>query len=201
MTQISRQNAVNRLLLAMLVILGFAGIELVSGSMFSLRTLTADGLDMLGHSGLLALALVIQTISAKMPEAARKRTEGLGGIAIATYLLIMAAFLLSTGEDHYHHHMSATHGGLIITGFGILSIIVHASTGRLLYSAKCHPLVLGACVYIFSHTFMAIAMLLGGITMTVTGMVSLDLYLSYGIAVFMALGAIKLGWLSYKQLS
>lgn len=196
---------ISRLLWALLIMLGFAGIELTTGAMLGLMTLTADGLDMLGHSGLLALALAVQFIAARLPEAARARTEGYGGLGIAAYLFVMAAILLVSGGHeghggHHGHHMAPEHGGMVIMAFAALSIIIHAGTGKLLYGGKCHPLVLGACVYIFSHTFMALAMFGGGLLMTLTGMHSIDQYLTLGIALFMGAGAAKLGYLSYRRL-
>lgn len=202
-----KSTPISRLLWALLIMLGFAGIELTTGALLGLMTLTADGLDMLGHSGLLALALAVQFIAARLPELARARTESYGGLAIAGYLFIMAVILLISGghgghggHDHHGHHMAPEYGGVVIMAFAALSIIIHASTGKLLYGGKCHPLVLGACVYIFSHTFMAIAMFGGGLLMSITGMHSIDQYLTLGIALFMGAGAGKLGYLSYRRL-
>lgn len=195
-----------RLLWALLIMLGFAGLELTTGGLLGISTLMADGLDMLGHSGLLALALVVQFIAARMPELARAKTEGYGGLAIAAYLFIMAVALITTGGHgghghHAHHgHMHAEHAGFVIMAFATLSILIHAGTGKLLYGGKCHPLVLGACVYIFSHTFMAIAMFGGGLLMAVTGFQNVDTILTLGIALFMGAGAGKLGYLSYRRL-
>ena len=198
---------VTRLLWALLIMLGFAGIELTTGSTLGIHTLLADGLDMLGHSGLLFLALVVQIIAARLPAVARAKTEGIGGLLIAGYLFLMAVFLITSGghgghaHHHDHHgHMEAAYTGYVIMGFAVLSIIIHAGTGKLLYGGKCHPLVLGACVYIFSHTFMALAMFGGGLLMAITGFQSMDIILTMGIALFMGAGAGKLAYLSMRRL-
>ena len=197
-----------RLWWGLLIMLGFAGLELTTGAMLGISTLLADGLDMLGHSGLLGLAMAVQIVAARLPDTARAKTEGYGGLAIAAYLFIMAMILIISGghgghgghHGHHGHHMEAEHAGFIIMGFAVLSIIIHAGTGKLLYGGKCHPLVLGACVYIFSHTFMAIAMFGGGLLMAVTGFHNMDMILTLGIALFMGAGAGKLGYLSYRRL-
>lgn len=205
-----------RLFWALLIMLGFAGLEFMAGSLMGIHTIMADGMSMLGHCGLLGLALVLQFVAGNLPDAARARTEGFGGLAIAAYLFIMAVVIITSGGHGGHggHHMhdmmagsycgtppwTVAYSGAIIMGFAVLSIFIHAGTGKLLYGGKCHPLVLGACVHIFSHTFMAIAMLVGGFLMTVTNIPHLDMLMSYGIALFMAAGAGKLAYRSYGLL-
>lgn len=231
-----------RLSLSLLIMLGFAGLELSVGWFAGLAALTADGLHMLAHSVHLGVALVMQALALMLTTRKRLLTENIGGLCIAGFL-IGTAFMVASGFGHHGHHHAddgmcissspgihahgehddshhndggnmtgflpgqtppdkATHqlDGIIMMVVGILSLLVHAWTGRILFHGRESPLVHGACIYIISHTLMAGAIIISGLLLAVTGWQGIDQWLSYAIAVFMLLGGLRLAWSSGRKL-
>lgn len=194
-----------RLAISLTIMLAFAGFEFVAGRLTGLTSITADGINMLSHSAYMGIALVVQVLLLLLPTNKRSLLESTGGLLVATFMFVMA-FMVVTSQEH-HGEIPANvictapqDQGLVMIFVGLLSLLVHAGVGRILYGGRERLLVHGACIYIFSHTLMAASMIASGALLSLFGWQSIDMWLSFGIAAFMALSGFRLMWLSLDKL-
>lgn len=193
MSSCNGAQPVRLLAFGLVLMLGFAAIELSTGWLVGLSALMADGLHMLAHSVHMAFALAVQAVANQMTPENRKRTVAYGGLAIAVFMLGLAGTVFySIFAGHGQEHEHATHDGVVMMVVGLLSIGVHLYVSGKLFEGRCNPLVYGACIFTFSHAVLGIAIFTGGLFHAFFGWQDADAVLTVFVAVFMLWGALRI---------
>ncbi len=204
----------SRLFIATVLMLLFAGAEVILGRLIGLSVISADGINMLGHSLLLFIALAVDALRRVFDKQA-KVLEAIGGL-IGGLFLIGMGIMMAFGAGH-HNHSLAEHAqmmsmmgasdfcgispGYWVSGIAAFSFVLHA--GLALYLLKdTHNLnVAGACLHFGITTLMTALMFVSGFLMTWFGLWYLSDLLMFGITALMVVSGARLGYKSHKMLN
>lgn len=194
-----------RLALGLFIMLGAAALELTVGFSMQMHALLADGLHMLGHGLHLLVILVLQLIVLKMPTRS-KPFEAFAAMGIALFIMVSGFVMLvdiGLGGDVLSHRNEHGHDaeqtGYILIAVGLLSLAVHTFVAKVLYNACAHPLVMGACIYVASHAFMAGGIVFAGVLSLLTHWPYIDAAIALMVALFMIFASGKLLIRGYRH--
>lgn len=181
------------LTIALLLIAGFMGVEVVAGIIASSLALLSDAAHMLTDAGAIGLALVAASLAARPPS--RRFTFGLGRAEIlaaqanGATLLVLAGVLgieavrrLSNPPD--------VEGGLVIV-VGALGALVNVAAAWALSRSERRGLnVEGAMAHVLTDLYGSVAAIVAGILIVTTGFGAAD-----GIAALtVSLLMVRSGW-------
>jgi cobalt-zinc-cadmium efflux system protein len=184
-----------RLLLALLIIGGFAVIEVMGGVLSGSLALLADAGHMVTDAGALALALSAQWLARK-PASERfpyglKRAQvlaafinGLALLAIVGVLLVEAAERLGSPQE--------IDAGLMM-GVAVLGLAANLAAFAILHpSAEDNVNVKGALLHVAADIFGSVAAIASALVIMATGFVAIDAVLTAAVCLLILRSALPL---------
>lgn len=202
----------SRLFMATVLMLVFAGAEIIIGRFTGLSAISADGINMIGHSALLLIALVVDTLR-RIYDTEGRIIESIGGLIGGVFLIGMG-ITMALGAGH-HHHSLAEHAqfmaqmgdsfcglspGAWLSTVAVASFVLHA--GLALYLLKdIHNLnVAGACLHFGITAVMTTLMFVSGLLMQIFGWYGLSDVMMLLITAVMVISGARLGYKSHITL-
>jgi Co/Zn/Cd efflux system component len=204
----------SRLFIATVLMLIFAAVEIILGRFIGLSAISADGVNMLGHSLLLFIALVVDSLR-RVFEKEGRMLEAIGGL-IGGLFLVGMALMMALGAGH-HHHSLAEHAqfmaqmgsadfcglspGTWMSALAGASFVLHAGLSLYLLKDIKNLNVAGACLHFGFTTLTTAAMFISGVLMVSFGWWFLSDVLMLIITALMTVSGARLGFKSLGLLN
>ena len=181
-----------RLLLVLLLALGYAGIELVGGLWTGSLALLADSLHMISDVAALALSLLAVWMASR--PASKRRTFGnsraeiLAALANGLGLAVVAVFISVHAVERFMTPRDVAGGGVMIVAAG--GLIINLVSLWILEAGRSESLnVRGAWLHVASDTLASVGVILAGLGIWAFGWIWLDPTVSIIVSVLVLLSA------------
>jgi cobalt-zinc-cadmium efflux system protein len=181
-----------RLLLVLLLALGYAGIELVGGLWTGSLALLADSLHMISDVAALALSLLAVWMASR--PASKRRTFGnsraeiLAALANGLGLAVVAVFISVHAIERFMAPRDVAGGGVMVVAAG--GLIINLVSLWILEAGRNESLnVRGAWLHVASDTLASVGVILAGLGIWAFGWVWLDPTVSIIVSVLVLLSA------------
>ena len=181
------------LTVALLVVAGFMGVEVVAGILASSLALLSDAAHMLTDAGALALALVAARLAARPPRG--PFTFGLGRAEILSAQINGAVLLVLAGVIAWEAGQRLVEPpeveGVVVIAVGALGAAVNVVAAWALSRAERRSLnVEGAMAHVLADLYASVAAAVSGVLIVVTGIAEFD-----GVAALIVAGLmVSSGW-------
>lgn len=178
---------------ALALILGFMGVEIVAGLVAGSVALLSDAMHMLTDAGALALALVAARLASRPPGG--RFTFGLGRAEILSAQINGAALVLLGGIVAWEGAQrlvapSAVEGGIVIV-VGAVGAVVNIAAAWALSRAERRSLNLaGARAHVLVDLYGSLAAMAAGVVVVTTGFARADVVAALMVATLM----LRSGW-------
>jgi cobalt-zinc-cadmium efflux system protein len=165
------------LTLALLIIAGFMGVEIVAGILASSLALLSDAAHMLTDAGAIALALVAARLAARPPGGAF--TFGFGRAEILSAQINGAVLLVLAGVIAWEAGQRLVDPpeveGVVVIAVGAVGALANVAAAWALSRAERRSLnVEGAMVHVLADLYASVAAALAGVLIVVTGVSEFD---------------------------
>lgn len=181
-----------RLLLVLLLALGYAIIELVGGLLTGSLALLADSLHMVSDVAALALSLLAVWMAAR-PASTRRtfgnsRAEILAALANGLALAVVAVFISVHAIERFFEPTAVAGDGVIGVATG--GLVINLVGLWILEGGRSESLnVRGAFLHVLSDTLASVGVILSGAGIWFLGWLWLDPAVSMGVSVLVLLSA------------
>jgi cobalt-zinc-cadmium efflux system protein len=181
------------LTLALAIVLGFMGVEIVAGVLASSLALLSDAAHMLTDAGAIGLALVAARLAARPPKG--PFTFGLGRAEILSAQVNGAVLLVLAGVIAWEAGQRLVDPpeveGAIVIVVGVLGAIANVVSAWALSNAERRSLnVEGAMAHVLADLYGSVAAVVAGVLIVITGIGEID-----GVAALVVAGLmVASGW-------
>ena len=183
-----------RLILALLLVAAVAGIEFYGGVRAASLALITDGVHVCMDAFALGIAL-FALVGAQRPATSSKtfgygRLEILGALANGSILLAATAFIV---YEAVHRFFAPEHPqGALMSAFAAVGLVVNAAVGMmLLKSSKENLNVRAVLFHVAGDALGALAVIIGGAVIAVTGAAWIDPALSLFVSAIIVTGVYR----------
>ena len=181
------------LALALAIIAGFMGVEVVVGLLANSLALLADAAHMLTDAASIGLALIAARLAARPATHTFtfgfRRAEVMSAQINGASLLILAVFLAYEGISRLADPPEVQ--GAFVIGVGALGAVVNVSAAAVLARAQRKSLnIEGARAHVLADLYASIAAVAGGLVVVVTGINRFDALAAFVVVILM----VRSGW-------
>lgn len=190
----STNSSLKVIVIATIIIFGFAIIEVIGGAIANSLALWSDAAHMLTDAASLILAGFAAWLAKHPPS--NKYTYGLGraeviGATISSMvLLIMVIAITITGVERLHHEHQVSGGVVaIIAAIGLIANIVVACV---LSRGEKNLNIRAAIIHVLGDVLGSLAAIIAGVIIYFTGWMPIDAILSFVIAALIFIASFRL---------
>jgi len=183
-----------RLIVALLLTLGFAGVEAVAGFWSGSLALLGDAAHMVTDSASLALAAFALWLARRPPSSRHSyglgRVETLAALLNVVFMILVIVGISVAAIDRFLE--PATVDGQTVTVVALIGLIVNISVAWLLMHGEQTMNTRGALLHVFGDLLGSLAALIAGAVIVLTGWTPIDPLLSLLICLLILGSSLRL---------
>ncbi|MEJ2309848.1 MAG: cation diffusion facilitator family transporter [Gammaproteobacteria bacterium] len=182
------------LFLALLLTIGFAGVEAVAGWISGSLALLGDAAHMLTDGLSLGLAAFASWLAARAPS--RRHSYGLGQLELlaalvnALFMIAIVVMISTAAVDRFMHPRPVE--GETVTLVAVIGLLINLLVAWLLSRSHQNINVRGALLHVLGDLLGSVAALISGVVITVTGWTPVDPLLSLVIVALILFSSLRL---------